>query len=143
MDKDLLKAKDHLLKNGYKIVAVKDGEVIFTSDEPGIKGLLNILEKNEEYLKDSSVADKVIGRAAAFLMCFGNISRVFAPIISESALSALQKEKIEVHFDRKVDFIKNRTGDGICPMEKKCLDIEEPREAYFLLSGQTNGGNDK
>ena len=139
MDKDLLKAKDHLLTSQHKIVAVKDGEVIFTSDEPGIKGLLDILDENAGYLKDSSVADKIIGRAAAFLMCFGNISRVFAPIISESALAALQKEKIEVHFDRKVNFIKNRLGDSICPMEKKCLDIEEPREAFLLLSGYKKG----
>ncbi len=139
MDKDLTKARNHLLESNHKIVAVKDGEIIFTSDEPGINGLLNILDKNSDCLKDSSVADKIIGRAAAFLMCFGNISRVFAPIISESALAALQKESIEVHFDRKVNFIKNRLGDGICPMEKKCLDIEEPREAFLLLSGYMKG----
>lgn len=135
MNKDLLTAKEHLLTKGHKIVAVKDEKVIFTSDEPGINGLLNILSKNSEYLIDSSIADRVIGRAAALLICFGNISRVFTPVMSESALAALQKEKIEVHFDRKVDFIKNRAGNGICPMEKECLDIDEPQEAFFLLSG--------
>ena len=140
MHKDLLLAKDCLLQNQYKITSVRDGEVIFHSDDSGIRGLLHALNNNSNLLIDSSIADKVVGKAAALLMVFGNISRVFTPLISKSALHTLLTNNIEVCFDKKTDFIKNRKGDDMCPMEKKCQAIDDPREAFLLLSGLIKGG---
>ena len=84
-------------------------------------------------LKGASVADKVIGKAAALLMALGEIKEVHTLIISEPALQVFENHKIKFFFDKKVDRIVNRTGDGLCPMESLCLDIDDPQEAFTKI----------
>ena len=85
-------------------------------------------------LKGASVADKVIGKAAALLMAFGEIKEVHTLIISEPALQVFENHKIKYFYDKKVDRIVNRTGDGLCPMETLCLDVENPQEAFDRIT---------
>ena len=84
-------------------------------------------------LKGASVADKVIGKAAALLMALGEIKEVYTLIISEPALQVFENHKIKYFYDKKVDRIVNRTGDGLCPMESLCLDIYDPQEAFIKI----------
>ena len=125
----LEKAKSILLSSASTIAVISNGEV-FTSQERGVKPLLFLLKEKKEFLKGASVADKVIGKAAALLMALGEIKEVHTLIISEPAIKVFEKYNIPCFYDKKVDRIENRTGDGLCPMEMLCLDVDDPQEAF-------------
>lgn len=126
-------AKSSLLSSASTIAVVSDGEV-FTSQERGVKPLLFLLKEKKEFLKGASVADKVIGKAAALLMVLGEIKEVHTLIISEPAIKVFEKHNIPCFYDKKVTRIVNRTGDGLCPMETLCLDVENPQEAFDRIT---------
>ena len=128
----LEKAKS-LLHTSASTIAVVSNEEVFTSQERGVKPLLHLLTEKKGFLKGASVADKVIGKAAALLMVLGEIKEVHTLIISEPAIKVFEKYNIPCFYDKKVDRIVNRTGDGLCPMETLCLDVEEPQEAFTKI----------
>ena len=128
----LEQAKSLLITSASTIAVVSTGEV-FTSQERGVKPLLHLLSEKKGFLKGASVADKVIGKAAALLMVLGEIKEVHTLIISEPAIKVFEKYNIPCFYDKKVDRIINRTGDGLCPMETLCLDVEEPKEAFTKI----------
>ena len=125
----LEKAKSILLSSASTIAVISNGEV-FTSQERGVKPLLFLLKEKKEFLKGASVADQVIGKAEALLMALGEIKEVHTLIISEPAIKVFEKHNIPCFYDKKVTRIVNRTGDGLCPMESLCLDVENPQEAF-------------
>ena len=125
----LEQAKSLLLSSASTIAVVSNGEV-FTSQERGVKPLLYLLSEKKGFLKGASVADKVIGKAAALLMVLGEIKEVHTLIISEPAIKVFEKYDIPCFYDKKVERIVNRTGDGLCPMETLCINVEEPKEAF-------------
>ena len=128
----LEQAKSLLLTSASTIAVVSNGEV-FTSQERGVKPLLFLLKEKKEFLKDASVADKVIGKAAALLMVLGEIKEVHTLIISEPAIKVFENQKIKYFYDKKVERIVNRTGDGLCPMETLCIHIDDPQEALTKI----------
>ena len=123
-----------LLKTTNSTIAVVANEDVFISQERGVKPLLYLLSEKKGFLKGASVADKVIGKAAALLMVLGEIKEVHTLIISEPAIKVFEKYNIHCFYDKKVDRIVNRTGDGLCPMETLCLDVEEPKEAFQKIT---------
>ena len=127
------KAKSLLLSSASTIAVVSNGEV-FTSQERGVKPLLHLLTEKKGFLKGASVADKVIGKAAALLMVLGEIKEVHTLIISEPAIKVFEKYNIPCYYDKKVERIVNRTGDGLCPMETLCIVVEEPKEAFQKIT---------
>ncbi|MBR0324215.1 MAG: DUF1893 domain-containing protein, partial [Bacteroidales bacterium] len=38
-----------------------------------------------------------------------------------------------VTYDKVVERIINRKGDGLCPMETLCLNVENPEEAFLKI----------
>lgn len=129
----LEQAKSLLITTNSTIAVVSNGEV-FTSQERGVKPLLLLLTEKKGFLKGASVADKVIGKAAALLMVLGEIKEVHTLIISEPAIKVFEKHNIPCFYDTKVDRIVNRTGDGLCPMETLCLDVDDPQEAFNRIT---------
>lgn len=100
----------------------------------GCKTSSSSFDGKKGFLKGASVADKVIGKAAALLMALGEIKEVHTLIISEPAIKVFEKYNIPCFYDKKVDRIINRTGDGLCPMETLCLDVDEPQEAFQKIT---------
>ena len=116
---------------------VKKGDKVFTSSDRGVKPLLYLLENEKGFLDGASVADKVIGKAAALLMVLGGIKEVHTGVISEPAAEVFEKHNITFFFDMKVERIINRKGDGLCPMETLCIDVEEPAEAFEKIKNHS------
>ena len=133
MTEPLERAKT-LLSSTDSTLAVVSVDDFFTSKERGVKPLMHLLKEKKGFLKGASVADKVIGKAAALLMALGEIKEVHTLIISEPAIKVFEKYNIPCFYDKKVDRIVNRTGDGLCPMETLCLDVENPQEAFDRIT---------
>lgn len=121
-------AKETLLSEGYTCVLVS-GSTVYTSTLRGVKPLVQWLENGTD-MKGFYAADKVIGKATAFLYVLLGVRAVYAHVISKSALAVLQENKIEVQCGTLVENIINRKGDGICPFEEAVLDICNAGEAY-------------
>lgn len=128
---DIAKAKEILTAGGFTCVLVK-GDRVLSSRERGVKPLLDRLESGEDY-GDYCAADKVVGKAAAFLCVLLKIKRIHACVISIPALEVLKKYGIDVSFERSVEMIRNRTDTGYCPMEQATLNISEPQEALTAI----------
>ena len=125
------KAKELLESNGYTCV-LTDGTEIYTSTQRGVKPLVEFLESGTAFA-GFSAADKVVGRATAYLYVLLGVKELFAQVISKPALAVLQENGIAVECGSLVDNIINRKGDGICPFESAVMDIAAPQEAYAAI----------
>lgn len=121
------KAKELLEKNHYTCVLCQSGEV-YTTMERGVKPLLDWLEAGTE-LQGFCAADKVVGKAAAFLYVLLGIKEVYAPVMSNGAIETLFRYGVHPEYDLSVRHIINRAGTGMCPMEQAVMDVSEPQQA--------------
>ena len=128
---DLDKAKELLLK-GYTCVLVK-GEDILTSQKAGIAPMIDILNEGID-MQNFSVADKIVGRSAAFLFVKAKISAVYGEVLSKGGKSVLEDHGIPCEYGELVDIIINRKKTGICPMEETVQNTENCEEAFLLLN---------
>ncbi|MCD4785017.1 MAG: DUF1893 domain-containing protein [Candidatus Eremiobacteraeota bacterium] len=140
MNYDLKLACDHLERDKLRFVAIKNKKVIYSSREGSVRGLIAALHEIPRQMEGSFIADRIVGSAAALLFMYGKISGLHTPVISTRAKSMLEKDGINIHFIREVDYIKNRAGDDMCPLEFRCQDISDPESAYSILSSIIKGG---
>lgn len=108
------------------------GETVLTDNRRGVRPLLDLLESKKD-LSGFAAADKVVGKAAAYLYCLLGIKTIHAGVISEPALAVLQKRSVEVSFSTLVPSIRNRTQDGPCPMEHAVWNIDTPQQALKAI----------
>ena len=126
---DLEKARSLLAS--HSLCLVKGDEVII-DDRSGISPLMSFIEQNKD-LNGFSAADKVVGKAAAFLMIKCGIKAVYASVLSRPAYELLVSYRKELQYSTLTEKIINREGTGICPMEKEVLSATSPQEAYSFL----------
>lgn len=126
---DLEIAKTNL--QGHTICLCKDGNCIF-SEKKGIAPMMDFIADGVK-LANYSVADLVVGKAAAMLFVKCGIKQVFAKTVSQSGLQYLSRHGIECEYDVLAEKIVNRAGTDICPMEKAVLNIDGAEEGFFAL----------
>ena len=124
-------AKQMLLSGGYTCV-LTDGKMVFTSTDRGVKPLVRFLESGE-IPAGFFAADKVVGRATAYLYVLLKVKEVYSQIISQPAVAVLRENGVEVAYDQLVPNIINRKGDGICPFEAAVMEISCPDRAYAAI----------
>jgi len=132
-DQDLNLAKLRLKERDLTLVIAKEGKVIFETKSQGIGGFLQAIEKQGKRLVASSVADKIVGAAAAMLCVYSEVSSVFAVTISEEGIRVLESNNIVYQFENQVPNILNHAKTDICPFEKLAIGSGEPKEAYMKL----------
>jgi hypothetical protein len=130
MTDDLKKAIE-VLDEGHSCALVR-GDKIYTSDADGIKPL-NWWLRDGFVFNGYSAADKVVGRAAAFLYVLLQVKEIYAEVLSESAFEILERYQIAYSCGKTVPYILNRRGNDLCPMEKIALLHEDPQDAYAAL----------
>ena len=131
MKNDTMKAREILDEKGYTCVVCSDA-VVHTATERGVKPLLNWLDSGLD-LKGFCAADKVVGRATAFLYCLLGVQEVYAHVMSRPAAEVLQNHGISAHAGQLTDGIINRKGTGPCPFEAAVMDICDSREALTAI----------
>ena len=129
---DLEKAKNNLA--GHTICLCKDGKCLF-SEKRGIAPMMGFISDGVD-LSGYSVADLVVGKAAAMLFVKCGIVHVFAQTLSEAGKRILELHSIDYRYETLVERIINRDGTDICPMERTVLETENVDEAYLLLKNK-------
>lgn len=108
-------------------------EAVLTSEYKGIRRLLTLVNE-QTVLAEGFVADRIVGKAAALLMVLQGAKNVYAETIDQPALAVFRTHGVNVMFRKAIPIIINRAGDGICPMENAVLAVDDPREAFTVLS---------
>lgn len=127
MNADLTLARSILEAEGCTCALCKE-ETVYKSDRRGVSPLMGWLESGTD-LKGFSAADKVVGKATAFLYCLLGAKEVYARVMSEAAAKVLELQGIPFAYEQLVPAISNRAGDGLCPMELATRNIENPADA--------------
>jgi hypothetical protein len=124
---DLMRAQRILNEGGFTCVLCR-GETVYTATARGVKPLMDWLEQGLD-LRGFSAADKVVGRATAYLYCLLGVEAVFAGVMSQGAMDILRNHGIDATAGKVAAYIINRSGDGRCPMELAVADITDPNDA--------------
>ena len=131
MPSDSVHARNLLSSGGYTCVLCRDG-LCLTDTRRGIRPLLELLDSGTN-LSGFSAADKVVGKAAAFLYCLMGVGHVFAPVLSQPAAELFESYGIPAEYRLLVPAIFNRDRSGLCPMESAVRDISDPQEALHAI----------
>ena len=78
-------------------------------------------------------ADRVVGKAAAFLYVLLGVRGVYADVISDGAVRVLTAHGIEYCYGKKTPGILRRDGKGMCPMETAVGQTDDPNEALAAI----------
>lgn len=136
MNRHTENAKRLLLENDAALVYCNEDEV----NTSHIRGVLNLvmMVKENRSMKGFYCADKVVGKAAAFMYAILKPEELYAFVLSEKAEAVLKKYKVNCFFGEKVPAIINRKGDGFCPMETATEKSETPEQALEVLEEKLN-----
>jgi hypothetical protein len=137
-NQDLELAKLKLMEEALSLVIVKKGKVLFKTRKQGIKGFLEGIEKLDKNLVAASVADKIVGVAAAMLCVYAGVTSVFALTISEEGIKVLRDNNIAYRFEKTTPNILNRDKKDVCPFEKLAMTSGNSEEAYVKLKSFAN-----
>ena len=135
-------SKSKLHKEGYTCVIYNNDICVYSSYEKGVKPLMDFINTYPySDCEDLVLADKVIGKAAALLCVMIGIKNLYADVISKEAIKILEKHGIGYFFEKEVLYIKNRTGDGKCPMEGLSVGVDNPQDMFnkimdFIISSK-------
>lgn len=124
---DLDNARAVLAAEGCTCVLCRN-DIYYKSTRRGVAPLMGWLEEGID-ARGFSAADKVVGKATAFLYCLLGVAAVHANVISDAAVAVLQQQGIPVSWEQRTPAIQNRTGDGLCPMEVATREITVPADA--------------
>ena len=130
MSQDLERAH-RLLEGDYTCVVCRD-DAVYTTTERGVKPLLDWLDQGID-LTGFSAADRVVGRATAFLYCLLGVKEVYARVMSAPAAQVLRANGVEIVVDQEVSGIINRRKTGPCPFENAVLHIDTAPEALAAI----------
>ena len=133
MSADLNLAKKRLIQKNLSLIIVKNGEVLFETESHGISDLVKAVNKLGDGIKGSSVADRIVGRAAALLFVFSGVKAVFAVTASDGGFEVLAKNKVLCFYEKRVTHVLNFEKTDACPFEKLVAKLSKPEEAYKIL----------
>ena len=133
LNKDLEQAKQLLVEQSLAFAVVKDGEVIGTGVAKGVIDLLALVDSRGAALAGASLADKLIGKAVAAVVCHTGIKAVYTPVMSRPALEMLQQHDVPLEYDELVTMILSRDGKMRGPLEQLLLETHDPAKAVVAL----------
>ena len=111
--KDLERAKERLTLSSCVLAK---GERVKEMSGKGVSPLLLLIDSGEDF-SGFAAADKVVGRAAAFLYILLKVKSVYADVMSKGALKILKNANIYAEYGVLTENIRRPDGQ-LCPMEE-------------------------
>lgn len=131
---------DHVNRREGILKVVKDGQVIYSSTEVGLKSLLDALEKCRSHGDGFVLYDRVVGLAAARLIVYaGTVARVIAEVTTKDARDFLTGHGIPIEADSETDNIMTRDRLSVCPGEQAARRIVDPMEFIKEMKKNSSG----
>ncbi len=124
---------DVLEKSGNSLMIYKNGELLFESDLGGIRPHLKAINEHGDALEGTLMVDKILGRAAAFLVVYSKAAEAITVIVSTSGRQVLEANNLKFSYREEVPYIKMENGVIFCPFERMVQGIHDPDEAYAVI----------
>ena len=131
MEQAVVSALQLLREGQAACVVLRDSEIIRAETGRGVAPMIRLYEDGA--LQGAYVVDKIVGKAAAMLMTLGGVSGCYALTVSRAALDWFAGHDIPVEYEVCAEYIVNRAGDGICPMEQTVKELTDATEALVAL----------
>lgn len=125
--------KKILIEEELTCVLAREEGVILCSKEKGVMPLYSFIQTEGVSKKPLLMADKIVGKAAAYLALYVGVEYLYTHKISEGGLHILKEHGIKVFYDQVVPYIYNRMQIGQCPMESSLEGITKVEEAWQIL----------
>ena len=133
VNQDVEQAKRLLKERSLAFAVVKDGEMIGASVGKGVIDLLALVDSRGPALAGASLADTLVGKAVAAMVCYTGIKAVYTPVLSRPAQKMLQTCGVPLEYDELVPMILSRDGKVRGPLEQLLLEIHDPARAMLTL----------
>lgn len=127
---------ENLKEKNLSIQVEKNGKLIYQSQKPMLKPLFLCLTEHRREMEGSTVIDKIVGQAAAYICVLAKVKRVLTPVASQSACDVLKENNIELKALRIIPQIMNRDNTDQCPMEKLAVSSGSPKKFYQELESR-------
>lgn len=129
--KDIETAKATLIRSNCSLALAKDGKT-YEYNGRGISPLIAIIDSEADFC-GFSAADKIIGKAAALLLCKIGVVAFYGQTMSVKAVAIAKKYGVDYSYGTLADKISNARGDSECPMEKAVSECDDKDDALSLL----------
>lgn len=130
---EIQELKALLKTNNHTCVLATQEKIIVTSYEKGVMPLYHFIQTEGRSYNELMLADKIIGKAAAYLAIYAGVKVLDTIAISEGALPILKEYGVEVTYEEVVPYIYNRMRNGQCPMESALETVSSVEEAWEVL----------
>ncbi len=112
-------------------IVFQDGQLLKIDLARGISPILSMYD--EGFLSGATVADKIVGKAAAMIFTLGGAKECYGETMSQKAYDWLTEHGVKATYGTLVEEIINRQGNGPCPMEATVKNITDEKLAMVLL----------
>ncbi len=130
-----------LLENDKpNLVVVKEGQILYSSNEKGLRPFFQAVLDGEGALCNAAVADRIVGSAVAMLCLHAGIASVYAGIVSMEALAMLKGHGVTITGENVVPYIFNYDGTDLCRFEKLAQECRQPSDLFSALQSLFAGG---
>jgi len=121
---DLELAREVITTTDCSVVVIKYGKIWKKKKGEGIKPLIEAVDEMGEYIHESVIGDRILGKASALICRYSKVGGVYSPQGTKTAIALLIMGAIPCQIDKMIPFIQNRDGSDSCPYEivptKKC-----------------------
>lgn len=127
-------AKARIAAPDCSVAAVLADGRILTGFGKTVRPLFALYTDHRAELRGAFVADRIIGKAAAALLCDAGASEVFGFLMSQTGYDLLVAHGIRASYNELVPFIENYDGSALCPSERAVDGSNDPAVCAALLA---------
>lgn len=100
------------------ILVLQDDVALFQSASPGVRPLLELVDRFPHGVPGATAVDCVVGACAARVFVMLRVCRVVAEVMSEPGRDILEQNGTPFSFRRLIREVRNRDNTDVCPFEK-------------------------
>ncbi|HHY38029.1 MAG TPA: DUF1893 domain-containing protein [Clostridia bacterium] len=115
------------------LVIVRNGNVLAKRSGEGVRPLMEIVSTESDILSGSVMADRIVGTAVAMIAVHFQVAGVYGDVMSQGAVRLLAERNIPYRYASLTDYVKNRQGTGMCPIEEMASRSETVEELISNL----------
>jgi len=136
---DASRLLDGLVSRNLSIIVLSEGKELYTSTLPGVRPLLELVDRFPEGLAGATVADRLVGSCAARVFVYLRVTRVLGFKGSRVAEQILTGAGTEFHFGTLIPEVMNRSGTGLCPFEQLSREHPDPEQLLEAIRAKLSG----
>ena len=128
---------EQMKRERLNLIILKNDKRLYQSTRAGMLPLYQAISVlGIPQLKNTTIVDKIVGKAAALLISYFQAHTVYCSTLSVRGKTVLEDQGITFRYEELTPEIINRYGTDICPFEKAVLDVKDPKMGYLRIQAK-------